>query len=649
MQVFELHFNPKLRKNAVFDTFYYEPEGPFENKLGSLFMAGELEKAISPDSRLLKNIAQVIKTNFYKSSFSSVRNNLRKSLKEANKFLEGVVKQGDVSWLSNLNFIVLSLASKESSLPEAGEKKEAYELNFTGVGNIEVILISSGEILNLGERLKLEEIEPYPLKVFSKIISGRVNPGDKVLVLGSQIHNALLKGNGLKEIAGLVDVDERKLADILGDFRKSISGVFLLVDLPQAAKEKIRRRVVFKEKFENLNPASIFYSFLAKITFLQNSFKKLKKTFGFLKEVKKIYPGRKKIALVASFILLLFFASLMADFEEERGTRRVEKSFEQVQEKVERANNFLALEKKDLANDLYLKAWEEIEPLSRINSLFIDEISLTKREIEEKLFSLNKLEMIAEPEVLFEFEKEQFLPQKMVFWQGKIYFFNPYLQELFELNSQGETSSFKSSFNLNNTAEAKEYIIFFLKPDELSLFDGERWNHSSLLEPPYQDFKFKDFVSLDLNLYFWDERIGQIVRYKHLGNFNWPEPNLWLEERIPSERSGLVKSMAVDSGIWLLEENDINRYFAGELQKTISFQLFPEIKSLTKIKTTPALSQLYILEPVQKRIIIVDKQNGEIIKQYQSNEFDNLKDFAFSPDGKMIYLLNGARVYKISQ
>jgi len=67
---------------------------------------------------------------------------------------------------------------------------------------------------------------------------------------------------------------------------------------------------------------------------------------------------------------------------------------------------------------------------------------------------------------------------------------------------------------------------------------------------------------------------------------------------------------------------------------------------LKKIFTSATLPYLYLLEPVQKRIIILDKK-GQIVKQFQSQKFDNLLDFAISENGKTIYLLNGLKVYKI--
>ncbi|GAI13815.1 unnamed protein product, partial [marine sediment metagenome] len=46
MQVFELHFNPKLKEDQIFDSFVYEPENIYEKNLGSLYVIGELRNAL---------------------------------------------------------------------------------------------------------------------------------------------------------------------------------------------------------------------------------------------------------------------------------------------------------------------------------------------------------------------------------------------------------------------------------------------------------------------------------------------------------------------------------------------------------------------------------------------------------------------------
>ena len=118
--------------------------------------------------------------------------------------------------------------------------------------------------------------------------------------------------------------------------------------------------------------------------------------------------------------------------------------------------------------------------------------------------------------------------------------------------------------------------------------------------------------------------------------------------------------MAVDGSLWALTKENageegkpsssptvIERYYAGKLQEALKLEIFPFPKSFFKIFTSSQQPYIYILEPVQNRIVIINKSGG-IIEQFQSEKFDNLLDFSISQDGKTIYLLNGLKVYKIT-
>ena len=105
--------------------------------------------------------------------------------------------------------------------------------------------------------------------------------------------------------------------------------------------------------------------------------------------------------------------------------------------------------------------------------------------------------------------------------------------------------------------------------------------------------------------------------------------------------------MVVDGSIWILnKDNSITKYYGGWPKETITLDIFPSPKNFSKIFTLPNLPYLYFLEPEQNRIVILNKK-GEIVKQFQSEKFDNLLDFGVSENGKTIYLLNGLKVYKI--
>ena len=215
---------------------------------------------------------------------------------------------------------------------------------------------------------------------------------------------------------------------------------------------------------------------------------------------------------------------------------------------------------------------------------------------------------------------------------------------LFKLDKEKKENLLPIDRKFNLASNFDDSILFFSKPSQIFLLKiGEdKLNQLTDLEQPYPDFNFDDFSSFKKNLYFFDKKAGQIIKYLYPGNFQWEKPEFWLKKSL------IGKSIAVDGSIWVLEkDNSINRYYAGNLEEKIEPDIFPFPKDFSKIFTSPYIPYLYILEPSQKRIIILSKA-GQIIKQFQSEKFDNLLDFGVSKDGKTIWLLNDSKVYKIT-
>ncbi len=166
------------------------------------------------------------------------------------------------------------------------------------------------------------------------------------------------------------------------------------------------------------------------------------------------------------------------------------------------------------------------------------------------------------------------------------------------------------------------------------------------MKEPYSEFNFNDFSSYKGNIYFLDSKKGEIIQYSAPLATGANNPKFWLNSNTKKVVDAL--SFAMDGKIWVLQkENIIDQYLSGKYQKTLNLNFFPPPKNIFQIFTSSTLPYLYLLEPVQSRIIIIDK-TGNIIKQFQSEKFDNLNDFAVSPNGRTIWLLNGLIVYKIS-
>jgi len=120
MQVFEFHFNPPQKNKIsagqadyVFDTFCFEPKNIYEKRVGGLYMAGLLRNILPQNARFLEVLAEKIKDKYYKTSSATPEKSLKEALGIANEYLEKIAREGDVSWLGNLSFSVVSLKNQE--------------------------------------------------------------------------------------------------------------------------------------------------------------------------------------------------------------------------------------------------------------------------------------------------------------------------------------------------------------------------------------------------------------------------------------------------------------------------------------------------------------------------------------------------------
>jgi len=74
--------------------------------------------------------------------------------------------------------------------------------------------------------------------------------------------------------------------------------------------------------------------------------------------------------------------------------------------------------------------------------------------------------------------------------------------------------------------------------------------------------------------------------------------------------------------------------------------IFPFPKEFSKIITQPQYKYIYLLEPSNNRIIVINKE-GKLIRQFINNELKELKDFCLDPFEKNIYLLDGTKIYQL--
>lgn len=218
MEVFEFQINPRLKKNLIFETFWYSPKNIFEKKLGYFFCVGELKNSPPKKATFLSQFFIFLKENFYKNFSKNPKFAFKETLKKGNLYLEELLKKGEDFWCFNFSFVVLNI----------------FETNFlfSKTGNFKILLFQSGVLFDLEKKIKEKKLG---LKVFNKIINGKLKEGESILVLNQEIFDILKK-----DLKKLSEIGEKNLRNFLKEreeILKKTSGIIFGVHLKIKEKD----------------------------------------------------------------------------------------------------------------------------------------------------------------------------------------------------------------------------------------------------------------------------------------------------------------------------------------------------------------------------------------------------------------------------
>lgn len=105
-------------------------------------------------------------------------------------------------------------------------------------------------------------------------------------------------------------------------------------------------------------------------------------------------------------------------------------------------------------------------------------------------------------------------------------------------------------------------------------------------------------------------------------------------------------SYAIDGSIYILERNgQISKYTSGKHEQFILPLIDPQPQHIKKIWTDADTSALYLLEPDQKRLLVIDKQTRSLKAQLVSDIFGSAQDIAFLPKKKKLFVISGVTLY----
>jgi len=695
-KVNKLIFNIASQEKSFCDAFIYEPINVDEERLGNLYMLGEI-KDVSEDSFfILNHIATLAKRNYYGKTQKPCLLALEETLKKVNEGLQELILQKKTEWIGKLNFVIGTLSQNT--------------FYFTLCGNPRIFFVRHGEVTDVGEKLVfgIKEIEPQ--KTFRSIASGKIERGDKILMLTSDVFYSISKENWGEIIK--TKNPAKKIKELCSSQKLTVvnTGGILIISLAQEEKEgkevfiptsqiAEKNQQVFYAGEQNRKKAiltafkrilkliyailrfifkSLIYfliwlwqitkrflkfilSILRKFKFFQNLEERFKKISQnqFFRGVKNIIKFlRKKTVFIPILILLVILAGFAGTRYQKRENKVAEwkKILEQAQTKYKEGEIALIYGAEEKA----IKSFGDTESL--ISK--IEESGYLKREAKEiresvmsKLQKLLNIQIIENPEILatlgsfsikFDIKNIALTNDRSLLFAS-----DPTSALFYKFNLKEKGGEFSLApiaeggvLKMISINEPEDLTLFFAPPENIFFYvqKENKLSESQIISSPYKDFEFQDLTYYKSSIYFLDSKEGEIIKFtvnpetKELSS-----GTIWLSSR--TKKPVGAKSIACDGSIWTLnEEGSISKYANGYfIQNLKTLNIFG---NPTKIWTSSSEPFLYVLDPPKKRLTILNK-NGQVIKQYFSEKFDDLKDFLVSENENMIYLLNGHQIFVI--
>lgn len=369
--------------------------------------------------------------------------------------------------------------------------------------------------------------------------------------------------------------------------------------------------------------------------------------------------GRRK-AIIYIFILLalIFAASLfwqknrVEKVAQEETSQSLEESIKQKESQID---SYLLYNNEEPAKVILNELKEIFAGLNDENKAQIADFnSLYKKyeELEARLMHVTKVDNLKELinfNHLNETSQPDSLEVSFVGAERKIYAANSQDKTIYKINAEQKLTSIINSEGVKESLKYslldKDGNIHYLDKGQLVNLDikSDKLNYTN-----FQAGDNKEIIDIGLyngRLYALDKSSSQIYRYS-AGATGFEKGEARIKDKL--DLNGL-KSMAVDiygakSYIYLLKETgEVIKLYDG-LQENFKLDTVePVLNSAEKILVR---SNLYILDKNNKRLVVFDS-NGKFIKQYQSDNLNNLKDAAVDEKNKRAYLLNGGSVYEL--
>ncbi len=628
---------------------------------GKVYVCLEIvQNNIDPD-KIGEIIFDRMRRVFFADSEVDGYERFEEALKEVNRALNDYKKERDNDWLGKLNIIIAAVVGDQLYLTQTGEA-EAY-------------LVRKRLATTISDDLEDAESKD----VFTNIASGDLEPGDFVLISTTRLLRYVSKNDLSKHVSGNLQHTVVSIRDFLhGEVMSKIGLIAIQAsqakvsapvagEMPGEVTAAHNREEGFQDVSEEINrPES--QSARAKLSvdkftkFLGTTVSRVKNKVSDLSRddrgVRRGEPGNPwsfsnwgKDKILISIIVLVLILTLgvwwlRSKADEDQKIQTLADNLVQIREQInsaittgqfdkERAGEMLTEAEQsaiEVLNSGYHKSKARdlldliLETRDKLDGVMHPKVELMA-DLSQKRANVSALGLINLKDKLYAYEYNALYPVM--------------LDKVADPLTIDDNEKVISAVNYDD----QDSVLFFTESGKLIEYKDDRM---SFLQTTDENFKKGKVIDAYSNkIYVLDAAENQIWRYtRRRDKFDAAQPyanGVDLENGV---------DLAIDGNVYVLgSDGYITKLFQGN-KEDFPIKKLP-VKSLispTKIFTEADMSQIFVLEPSENRVLVYNKDDrtgGAVYTgQYIFDDLEDIKDFYVDKDTNTMYVLTGTSIYR---
>ncbi|MFB6181663.1 MAG: hypothetical protein ABEJ24_02080 [Candidatus Magasanikbacteria bacterium] len=655
-----------------------EPTTPEEKREGYFFAVAEVENGTTEQIRHVQKMIDDMESGFYETE-DSESSSFESTLEFINKRSHKVLQYED----STLHCFVCAVKENQVSFAYHGKPQSFLFYNDKkGYQKLDLI----------------EEEEDNKNQLFSAMLEGEIHTGD-VLYIGTPNIEKLLSEDRLKSLVANNSVMQaaQHIQKSLTGFKPDLSFGGVLFQLQDEKKSKDKqstqstetnyrptsstkeekklhnKAIVSLGKIISKGAKKIFRFFARTLIAIKDILiggmilitdkggqrktiiRSIKRGFKDKKRNFQQLPILSKVLLVIAILSALTFAGSIGYIKyKETKQAKIQKyknKVKAIKNKKNKAKSELIYEKEKKALTLLNEAKSMLNNLQQVDTE-TDMISKSKlrQDIQQQLNEVKKVEKVQSNE--FVKLDEKLKNNKLTSLKNKIITFgssSESMEIINENNKKKQTKEHSVFPNITHGAASKDSnSAIFLTKDKNAVKLSSSLNLSKKEFFAEEKADIADISTYAENLYVLDNNNEQIYKHTPIQD-GFAKSTAWIDSETQQKIDlSNANSLAIDGNIYVLKEGgNILKLFKGNKQKFQTKDIVPQLEQPTQIWTNADADYIYILEPKNNRIVVLNK-NGKLKHQITSEKWSNPSSMIIREKKNNGYVLDNDKILKFS-